>query len=387
MKRKVISLLLSTMLVTALLSGCGGGGAAADAKTDAAPAPAPAAAEEKPAEPAPTKAAPVEEEKEEEAEEETAEEETEEEEAVEEEGEEEEETAEEETEEETEGSDAEATGFSLLDVDESMVDVGVYGNDSNGTELVFTMFTGPDSEKYVSLFAFDNNEQSGDVICGTYTAETEKDEDGIDWTYLSVDDAYTGNTYELGVGEDASTGEVVFFNSAGDVVEGEYLDASDTIAYMASAVNVLSGNGSSGSGEEEATGFSLLDVDESMVEVGVYGNDNNGTELVFTMFTGPDSNKYVSLFAFDNNEQSGDVICGTYTAETEKDEDGIDWTYLTVDDAYTGNTYELGVGEDASTGEVVFFNSAGDVVEGEYLDASDTIAYMGSAVNVLRNAS
>ncbi|MBQ7581207.1 MAG: hypothetical protein IJU25_00130 [Lachnospiraceae bacterium] len=130
-------------------------------------------------------------------------------------------------------------------------------------------------------------------------------------------------------------------------------------------------------------GFSLLDVDESMVQVGVYGTDNDGTELVFTMFKGPDGNDYVSLFGFDNNEQSGDVICGTYDATTETDEEGDDWTYFTVSDVYTGNEFNLGIGERPETGEVVFFDEEGNVIEGEYLSEADTINYMGSAAALI----
>ncbi len=130
-------------------------------------------------------------------------------------------------------------------------------------------------------------------------------------------------------------------------------------------------------------GFSLLDVDEDMIDVGAYGTDSDGTELVFSMFTGPDGNAYVSLFEFDNNSESGDVICGQYEASTETDEDGDEWTYFDVTDAYTGNHFNLGVGERPETEEVVFFNADGDVIEGKFLTASETIDYMGSAAALI----
>ena len=160
MKKKLITVLLATAL-TAALFGCGGSKA-----EESAPAAAPAetTAEEAPAEeeeaPAEEEEAPAEEE-----------------------------AAPAEEEEADEGS-SDGT-FSLLDVDESMIDIGVYGNDSNGGELVFTMFTGPDNNKYVSLMGFNNDSQSGDVICGQYEATTETDEDGLDWTYFNVTDVYT----------------------------------------------------------------------------------------------------------------------------------------------------------------------------------------------------
>ena len=57
-----------------------------------------------------------------------------------------------------------------------MVTVSVYGGNSDGTELVFTMFTGPDGLDYTSLFDF-NGKGGGDVFCGQYERQTETDED------------------------------------------------------------------------------------------------------------------------------------------------------------------------------------------------------------------
>ena len=154
---------------------------------------------------------------------------------------EEEEPEAEEAEEADKSADSSSDGsFTLLDVDENMVDVDVYGKDDDGTELVFTMFTGPDGNKYVSLFGFDNNSESGDVICGQYEASTETDEDGDEWTNFVVSDVYTGEQYTLGLCERPETEEVVFYNKNGDVIEGQFLSSSDTINYMAAAVNLMS---------------------------------------------------------------------------------------------------------------------------------------------------
>jgi len=136
-------------------------------------------------------------------------------------------------------------------------------------------------------------------------------------------------------------------------------------------------------GSEDSDGFSLLDVSEDMVDVGAYGMSKDGTELVFTMFTGPDNNQYVSLIGFDNNNDSGDVICGQYEATTEKDEDGDEWTNFIVTDAYTGDQFHLGVCERPETEEVAFYDKDGNVVEAKFLSAEDTIKYMGSAVGLL----
>ena len=211
MKKKLITMLLALTLTMTMLNGCGGkasASATAEVKT-----------EEKADKP----------EKKDTAEEEEVEEpEVEEEDYV------EEDYEESDYEEEGDGS------FTLLDVDESMIDVGAYGSDTDGTELVFTMFTGPDGNHYVSLFDFDNNEQSGDVICGQYEAESEVDEDGDEWTYFDVEDVYTGKHYSLGACERPSTNQVCFYNANGDVIEGQFLTASETIDYMASAVNLIS---------------------------------------------------------------------------------------------------------------------------------------------------
>ena len=129
--------------------------------------------------------------------------------------------------------------------------------------------------------------------------------------------------------------------------------------------------------------FSLLDVSEDMVDVGAYGMSDDGAELVFTMFTGPDGNNYVSLIGFDNNSDSGDVICGQYEATTEKDEDGDEWTNFIVDDVYTGQQFHLGVCERPETEEVAFYDKDGNVVEAKFLSASETINYMGSAAALI----
>lgn len=156
-----------------------------------------------------------------------------------------EEPAEETTEEATEENSEESGSFTLLDVSEDMVDIGAYGKSEDGTELVFTMFTGPDGNKYVSLIGFDNNNNDGDVICGEYEATTETDEDGDEWTNFVVSDVYTGEQFHLGVCERPETEEVAFYDREGNVVEAKFLSASETINYMGSAVALLSEDGSS----------------------------------------------------------------------------------------------------------------------------------------------
>ena len=55
--------------------------------------------------------------------------------------------------------------------------------------------------------------------------------------------------------------------------------------------------------------FTLLDVSTDMIQAGVYAVSDDGTELVFSMFTEPSGTPMASLFIFPA-EGEGDVICG-----------------------------------------------------------------------------
>lgn len=147
-------------------------------------------------------------------------------------------TPETEAENDVEPADDAASGdFTLLDVSSEMITAGIYAVSEDGTELVFTMFTEPSGTSMASLFAF-SVDGGGDVICGTYAAESETDEDGITWTLLTVADAYTGGEFEIGFGE-SEAGEVYIFDTNGTPYEGQYLSADETIDYMAAAAVLL----------------------------------------------------------------------------------------------------------------------------------------------------
>lgn len=125
--------------------------------------------------------------------------------------------------------------------------------------------------------------------------------------------------------------------------------------------------------------FTLLDVSTDMIQAGVYAMSEDGTELVFSMFTEPSGTPMASLFIFSGDE--GDVICGTYTAESVTDEEDITWTLLTVVDAYTDGEFEIGFGESGE--EVYIFDAEGTPYEGQYLSADETIDYMGVAAALM----
>ncbi len=137
--------------------------------------------------------------------------------------------------------------------------------------------------------------------------------------------------------------------------------------------------GTEGEGTE-TDAFTLLDVTSDMIQAGVYAVKDDGTELVFSMFTAPDDTPMASLFVFPP-EGEGDVICGTYTGETETDEDGITWSLMNGTDVYTDQDFTIGFGEAGN--EVYIFDANGDPYEGQYLTNGDTITYMGTAVALL----
>ena len=270
--------------------------------------------------------------------------------------------------------------FTLLDVSTDMIQAGVYAVSEDGTELVFSMFTEPSGTPMASLFIFPADGE-GDVICGAYSAESETDEDGIAWTLLTVTDVYTEDEFEIGFGE--SDEEVYIFDVEGTPYEGEYLSEDETIDFMGAAAALLE-EGASG-GDDAASGsasgeFTLLDVSADMIQAGVYAVGEDGTELVFSMFTEPSGTPMASLFIF-STDGTGDVICGTYSSESATDEDGIAWTLLTVADAYTDGEFEIGFGE--SDEEVYIFDVGGTPYEGEYLSEDETIDYMAAAVALM----
>lgn len=153
-------------------------------------------------------------------------------------------------------------------------------------------------------------------------------------------------------------------------------DVEDADAADDAAADDAAEADSSTSGE-----FTLLDVSSDMISTGVYAVDENQNELVFSMFTAPSGTPMASLFVY-SPDGSGDVICGTYTAETQQDENGTDWTLLNVSDVYTEQEFQIGFAEN-SDNQIYIMNAAGAVYEGQYLSADETVTYMGTAVALL----
>ena len=131
----------------------------------------------------------------------------------------------------------------------------------------------------------------------------------------------------------------------------------------------------------DSSGFTLLDVTPDIITVGIHAVYEDNFELVFSMFTAPSGTRMASLFVF-NSDGSGDVICGSFTRDAFTDENGIAWTVLTGTDVYTEQTFEIGFAE-TEDGQVFILNTAGEVYEGQYLTADETVVYMGTAVGLL----
>ena len=213
MKKKVISVILASMVALSLAA-CGGSSqpAATQEKT---------VVEEKKEEAAPV----VAEEKEEAAAPET--------------------TVAEETVSTTEAEEtvAEETGdFTILDVTTDLVDAGIYAVDESNTEYVITLFRDLDDNPYISLMMV-NEDGSGDLICGAYDesciTSIPDEENGVDWTVFDITDVYTEEDCTI-IFAEGDDGSVAVSNADFSVImEGEYLSNEETINYMGAAVSFI----------------------------------------------------------------------------------------------------------------------------------------------------
>ena len=135
---------------------------------------------------------------------------------------------------------------------------------------------------------------------------------------------------------------------------------------------------------EESSGFSLMDVTADMIDQGMYAKDDEGNELVVTLFKAPDATPMISMFVFDASG-SGDVICGAYGSENvsvAEDENGVTVSTVAISDIYTGNDCVVIFAE--KDGATYVGNLNGDLYEGQLLSPEDTITYMGTAVALMQ---
>ena len=137
----------------------------------------------------------------------------------------------------------EETGdFTILDVTTDLVDAGIYAVDESNTEYVITLFRDPDDNPYISLMMV-NEDGSGDIICGAYDADSvttvPDEENGVDWTVFDITDVYTEEDCTI-VFAEGDDGSVAVTNADFSVImEGEYLSNEETINYMGAAVSFI----------------------------------------------------------------------------------------------------------------------------------------------------
>lgn len=138
---------------------------------------------------------------------------------------------------------AEETGdFTILDVTTDLVDAGIYAVDESNTEYVITLFRDPDENPYISLMLV-NEDGSGDIICGAYDesciTSIPDEENGVDWTVFDITDVYTEEDCTI-VFAEGDDGSVAVTNADFSVImEGEYLSNEETINYMGAAVSFI----------------------------------------------------------------------------------------------------------------------------------------------------
>lgn len=236
-------------------------------------------------------------------------------------------------EEKTEGS---ADTLTLLDVTADMVDTGAHGVDADNTELTFTMFKGNDSKDYVALISFDQASETGEVICGTYEASTETDKDGNEWTYFDVTDAYTGDVYKLGISQKPDTDEISFLNKGGDVIKGQKIDQDLAIQYMGSASTIILNEAQIEVTEDAELPTDVKAIKASM-QYGFIGDSAVGEKIYYTM---NDTSTQAVLGIIDDDGamiltgnivddadgnttltdvETGDTLVFTYKNDTDKD--------------------------------------------------------------------
>lgn len=140
-------------------------------------------------------------------------------------------------------TEADETGdFTILDVTTDLVDAGIYAVDESNTEYVITLFRDPDENPYISLMMV-NEDGSGDIICGAYDADSvttiPDEENGVDWTVFDITDVYTEEDCTI-IFAEGDDGSVAVTNADFSVImEGEYLSNEETINYMGAAVSFI----------------------------------------------------------------------------------------------------------------------------------------------------
>lgn len=173
-------------------------------------------------------------------------------------------------------------------------------------------------------------------------------------------------------------------SSSSSADSGSTSESASSASASESASTGASESESESADEEESSGtdFSLNDVSSDMISAGVYATNDDGDELVFAMFDGPDGNTYATLIdATAKDLWTIQVTSDSSDTEDVKTEDGdtVSVTVISGDDVYTGDTVALGFAE-PEDGTCYIYDTNGNAYSGKELSADDTITYLGAAV-------
>ena len=167
-----------------------------------------------------------------------------------------------------------------------------------------------------------------------------------------------------------------------DAAENEelYLE-EDIIIEEETGADILGALGETAAAVEE---ISLLDVTPEMINAGLFARDEEGTELLLSMFTLP-SGTPVTAMSVTEADGTGSIVCGAYEAEivTDPENKALTYTYMTFIDVFTGTQIQLAAIESEADGSCSVMNGAGDIYTAEYLSSEETVDRMTAAVKAL----
>ena len=163
--------------------------------------------------------------------------------------------------------------------------------------------------------------------------------------------------------------------------ENEEILFEDDILEEETGADILGALGETAADTEE---ISLLDVTPEMINSGLLAHDDEGTELLLSIFTMP-SGTPVAAMAVTEKDGTGSIVCGAYDGEivTDTENEAVTYVYMNFIDVFTGAEISLAAIENSSDGSCSVMNGAGDIYIAEYLSPADTVDRMTAAVNAL----
>lgn len=279
----------------------------------------------------------------------------------------------------------EGATFSLLDVTADKVSCSLYAQKEDGTEVVYTMFDVAD-KSMVALFELSADGTAGDVYCGSYETREDFVEDGTPITYVMLHDEYTGTSKEIGY---ANAEDNVIIYDGEVVYKASVIEAEQVIPYMSIAAALVTDSTDTAFDDTEISPdtpmdtvvFDILSVTPEMVTSGFYAIDSVYNETVLGLFTAENGDEMAALVKIAT-DGTGSLVCGTYTSESDVDDDALIWTKLTITDIYTGETVICSYRE-AEDGACYILSDSAESVPAEVIDAATTVNHMGVGLSFI----